>query len=210
MTTSERMTITKALSELKLLDRRVNKLIDETVFVTFTVGSDPPYEARSAAEFNQRALANRQAAADLMRRRAAIKSAVVLSNATTTVQVAGSSYTVAEAIERKSSVQYDQRLLGRLRGDLARAREQAQQANDRALSRLDTQAQALLGKDSARGSEYEALHRSFMERNAAHVLDPLDAQREIDTLGRQVEEFLAEVDQALSVSNALTLIEVSH
>ena len=205
---TERMTITRALSELKLLEKRATKLIDETTFVTFTVGGAPPREARSAAEFSDRVLARRQSVADLLRRRSAIKAAVVASNARTTVDVAGQVYTVAAAIERKASVAFDQRLIARLRSDLAGARRQVELTNERAEDRLDQQAQALLGKEGARGAEYEALHRSFMDRNAARLLDPLDAQADIDRLSDQVDAFLAEVDQALSVSNAVTVIEV--
>ncbi|GGR63490.1 hypothetical protein GCM10008959_27030 [Deinococcus seoulensis] len=205
---SERMTITKALSELKLLEKRANKLIDETPFVTFTVGAEPPREARSAAEFTDRARARRQSVTDLLRRRSAIKAAVVASNARTTVDIAGQTYTVAAAIERKASVAFEQRLIARLRSDLARAQREVELHNERAGERLDQQAQALLGKEGSRGAEYEALHRSFMDRNAARLLDPLDAQADIDRLSDQVDAFLAEVDQTLSVSNALTVIDV--
>jgi hypothetical protein len=205
---SERMTITKALSELKLLEKRANKLIDETTFVTFTVGGEPPREARSAAEFAERVRARRQSVADLLRRRSAIKAAVVASNARTTVEIAGQTYTVAAAIERKASVAFEQRLIARLGSDLARAQREVELNNERAGDRLDQQAQALLGKEGSRGAEYEALHRSFMERNASRLLDPLDAQADIDRLSDQVDAFLAEVDQALSVSNALTVIDV--
>ncbi|GHG25125.1 hypothetical protein [Deinococcus indicus] len=205
---SERMTITKALSELKLLEKRANKLIDETTFVTFTVGGEPPRDARSAAEFNDRVRARRQSVTDLLRRRSAIKAAVVASNARTTVDIAGQTYTVAAAIERKASVAFEQRLIARLRSDLARVQREVELHNERAGERLDQQAQALLGKEGSRGAEYEALHRSFMDRNAARLLDPLDAQADMDRLSDQVEAFLAEVDQALSVSNALTVIDV--
>ncbi|MDL2343624.1 hypothetical protein QOL99_05600 [Deinococcus sp. MIMF12] len=210
MATTERMTITKALSELKLLDKRVTKLLDDTTFVTLVVGSDPPREARSLAEFTARAQANYQAARDLLRRRAAIKGALVQSNARTTVQVADRTYVVAEAIERKSSVSYERHLITRLRLDLGRAQAEVEREQERARSRLDTQAQALLGKENARGAEYDALYQAFMARNAPKLVDPLGAQGEIDTLERDVEDFLAEVDQALSVSNALTVIDVVY
>lgn len=205
---SERMTITKALSELKLLEKRAGKLMDETTFVTFTVGGEPPREARSAAEFVDRVKARRQSVSDLLRRRSAIKAAVVASNARTTVEIAGQTYTVAAAIERKASVAFEQRLIARLRSDLAAAQREVDLTNERAANRLDQQAQALLGKEGSRGAEYETLHRSFMDRNAARLLDPLGAQADTDRLSEQVDEFLAEVDQILSVSNALTVIDV--
>lgn len=210
MATSERMTITKALSELKLLDKRILKLVDDTTFVSYAIGEEPPREARSLAEFGARAKAAFQSSRDLMRRRAAIKSALVQSNAVTTVQVAGRAYAVAEAIERKTSVAYERRLIARLRSDLSRARADVERENERARVRLDSQSHALLGKDNARGSEYDMLYRSFMDRNAAKLVDPVDAQQGIDALEREVDDFLAEVDQVLSVSNALTLIDVQH
>lgn len=55
-------------------------------------------------------------ATDLIKRRNAIKRAVVLSNATTKVSINGIEYTVAEAIEMKNhGVEFDEKMLAALK-----------------------------------------------------------------------------------------------
>ena len=62
-----------------------------------------------------RAKADYQSIEALIKRRNAIKSAIVVSNATTKIEVAGVKMTVAEAIERKTSISYDIQLLDKLK-----------------------------------------------------------------------------------------------
>ena len=50
----------------------------------------------------------------MIKRRNQIKSAIIASNAVTMVEVAGVRMTVAEAIDKKSSIGYEKELLARL------------------------------------------------------------------------------------------------
>ncbi len=207
---TETMTVTKGLTELKLLQSRIEKLILETTFVSVSIGGQAVAEHKSTEEFNARAKGNFQAVKDLMRRREAIKRAIVSSNAQAFVEIAGKKFTVAEAIENKNTCVTQKVLLEKLRKDLVFGLKQVASANASAQDRLDQQAQALLGKDNARGSEYENLYKAFMERNGAALVDPLGAQQQIDTLALEVEQFLAEVDHVLSTSNALTTLSIEY
>ena len=55
---------------------------------------------------------------DLISRRNKIKSAIIMSNAKTVVEVAGKQMTVAEAIDKKSSIEYEKELLIHEEGQL--------------------------------------------------------------------------------------------
>ncbi|HYK73264.1 MAG TPA: hypothetical protein VEV44_09105, partial [Pseudoneobacillus sp.] len=101
------ITIAKGLVELKLLNNRINRVINDSVFAGFTVGKKVMTGFNDIEELEQRAKSDYQSVQDLIKRRNEIKSAIVVSNATTEVQIADKTLTVAEAIERKSSIEYD-------------------------------------------------------------------------------------------------------
>lgn len=203
------MTITRGLAELKLLDARIRRSIDEAAFVAVVVGEKPVKGFQSNEEFSRRAQASLQSAQDLIRRRNAIKAAIVVSNATTYVTIGGVRMTVAEAIERKRSIQYDEALLGTLREQHRSAVQEMEQKNAEVKLRLDRLLEANFGKDAkAKDSEYDAIARPFMAQNEAKLVDPVKVKTVIDSMTAEIETFKTEVDFVLSESNTLTRISV--
>ena len=99
---SERMSIHRALAELKTLDARINSACSGT-FVYANKKSNAKISGMSIEDAKKFLVGNYDRAKDLIERRKKIKSAIVESNAKTEVEVAGIKMTVADAIERKSS-----------------------------------------------------------------------------------------------------------
>jgi hypothetical protein len=56
----------------------------------------------------------------------------------------------------------------------------------------------------------KALRKTYIENNTYDLVDPMDVAKIMETLDAEVNEFNAEVDAALSVSNALTVIEFEY
>jgi hypothetical protein len=101
------MTVTDALAELTLLEKRIDsarsQLGGNTLIAVVEVGKVPTgYRSRDEHATQARAALQRIDA--LIARRRAIKRAIVLSNASTMVSVAGEEMTVAEAIEMKNFI----------------------------------------------------------------------------------------------------------
>ena len=94
------MTITRALSSLKNLDKKIEKLIGSAVFVSVRG------ELRQPDNDSLRAVELLQQIQDLQTHRDKLKSAIVISNANTRVKIAKETMTVAEAIERKKSIKH--------------------------------------------------------------------------------------------------------
>ena len=110
------MTIHRALAELKVLDDRVYSAIDSGVFCLANKASNEKLKGVSVEEYKKIMVGSYDKAADLIKRREAIKRAVVLSNACTKVVIAGVEYTVAEAIEMKNhGVEFKKDLLDTMR-----------------------------------------------------------------------------------------------
>ncbi|MCP4369761.1 MAG: hypothetical protein GY797_16855, partial [Deltaproteobacteria bacterium] len=109
------MTISRALAELKLLDKRIRGTIEKGTFAGLAQGKKSITGYETNDEFIKTAKSSIQSAQDLIKRRQAIKSAIVNSNAKTEVTIADKKMSVAEAIERKSSIEYEKLLLQKLK-----------------------------------------------------------------------------------------------
>ena len=126
----EKMLVTKALNELKLLDERIRKEIMNSSFVaTAKIVEKKVTPNCTKDEFNAKAKATFQSINDLMDRRARIKAAVVASNAVTKLQINGTEMTVAEAIELKTSITYQVQLLNTMTAQLNNARKESVKNN---------------------------------------------------------------------------------
>lgn len=80
MATVEKMTIHKALCELKILDSRINNAISSARFCLANKHSNEKVNGVTVEEYQETMKASYNKASDLIRRREAIKRAVVLSN----------------------------------------------------------------------------------------------------------------------------------
>jgi hypothetical protein len=56
----------------------------------------------------------------------------------------------------------------------------------------------------------KTLRKTYIENNTYDLIDPLDVAKIMEALDAEINEFNAEVDAALSVSNALTVIEFEY
>ena len=87
--TNEKMTVHKALCELKTLDARIQKGIQQNPFVFANKHANSKVAGVNVGDYCKEILASYQSVNDLIARRDAIKRAVTLSNATVTVTIGG-------------------------------------------------------------------------------------------------------------------------
>lgn len=213
--TNEKMTVHKALAELRTIDSRISSAINEASFVIANKHSNQKISGLSITEYKNQAEASFKKAQDLTARRNAIKRAVVLSNARTEVTIAGVVYTVAEAIEMKNhGIAHWQRLLNKFSEDYHRAKLEADRNNgDRLEARADEHVKNMFdGKVDMKNLSEEALNarNQFIANQTYELIDPLKAKDKMEELDAKINAFMVEIDAALSVSNALTEIEISY
>jgi len=203
----EKMTIHRALTELKTLDARIHSAIDGGTFITANKRSNTKINGKSIEDHKGVIQGSYDKVVSLIERRNDIKSAIVDSNAKTVVKVAGKEMTVAQAIERKTSIHYDAAYLDRLKASYAQAVATVNRENEMLPRKLETYLQSVLGsKDSAKTEDVEYHTKSFMDRNEYELIDPVSLKEKIDKLEEEIYEFKAEVDAVLSESNATTFI----
>ncbi len=202
--------ITKALNELKLLDARISTAITQGKFTGFQIGKNLIDGQVDVVTFTNRAKESLQSVQALIKRRNEVKSKIVASNAVTKVTIAGVEMTVAEAIDRKTSIAYEKALLNALRIQYQQATSKAQQSNNQVKLQLDKNIEIMLGKDlTNKAAEVEAMTKSFNELNGAVVIDPLNIFKLITDLHKSIEDFENEVDFSLSESNVRNAIELA-
>jgi len=203
------MSIHRALSELKTLNERITKAIKEADYVATDRQSTQKIKGLSVEDYEKTIQSGFDKAVSLIERRIHIKDAIVQSNAITEVTVAGETMTVAKAIERKTSIENEERLLASMIEARRMAINKLTKENDSLPKRLEEYLTAILGnKENAKKEEVELHTKAFMERNEYILIDPLKINSRIEELEEKVFSFKAEVDAVLSESNALTKITV--
>jgi hypothetical protein len=209
---SREYTITEALQELKLLTARISKITNQSNFIS-TKRSEDTFDVD---KFNKEALASFQSINDLVDRRARIKSAIMQSNAVTTVEIAGKTYTVAEAISTKEYINDKNALLERLKFQKAQAANLVTNYNNDRQRKIDNLIERSLGREitvkgaSANGdnSDIKTITEMYTKKNYIEVLDPIKVDDKIKALEEEIENFKHQVDYKLSYINAITKITV--
>jgi len=178
------MTVQEALNQLKLLDQRISS-VDLKKLYSYVEDTKPEHRLQQMQ--------------DLITRREDLQYKIQQSNIVTTVTVAGMTMSVAEAIIKKATYQnYGYRLLQAVKSQL----EQQENAKSNQKHEQDKIINNLRDTAIANGTQFdEAAIRATLET-------PLKTSVNLKTLytveQEEFENFMAEVDTALTVSNVLT------
>ena len=197
-----KMTITRALAELKLLDKRIKKATSSTTFIgvklsKFNESYDPVKIKASWQSIN-----------DLLKRYHLIKFAILDSNSRTKVNIGGTEYTVAEAIAKKDSSIYSQDLINEIRRQRLSVDKEVTYHNEKVQRKLDELINLTFKERSVESDELKLMTDTFLSNNKIDVVDPLNVDTMIDTLQEKYDGFMTEVDFSLSESNAKTTIQI--
>jgi hypothetical protein len=202
----QQMSVTQALPELKLLEKRIDKVMSSIPDWCKVSTNSAPVEKEKQKKETESAL---QSFNDLVKRRDAIKRAIILSNAQTKVKIGAFEGTVAEAIEYKTSIRFRRELLDGMKSALQNKREEFERKKAEVDGRLERLLQSELGKDVKTNPEtITALTNSFRENNKVELVDPLDLAVKIQSLEDELDSFETNVDWVLSQANATTMIDV--
>lgn len=198
------LTITRALAELKILDKRINNVITNTTFISTKVVGQPhkdhDLETKSGWQsFN-----------DLVDRYNRLRRAVIASNANTRVKINGNEMSVAEAIEMKKSISFKKNLLERLRRQRQDAKVAVDNYTNTVRVKLDQLLKTSFENERKSGSEdsIKTISESYLKNNRMDIIDPIKLDTKIPELEEFVDGFLSEVDLVLSESNARTVIQI--
>ena len=209
----EKMTVHKALAELKTLDDRINSEITGSVFVRANRHNNMKIFGKAIPDFVADTESSYQSVQALINRRNAMKRAVVLSNAITKVEIGGVEYTVAEAIEMNNhGMENLVDLRDCLREQYSSVKRMVESENgEKLVKACENYIQATFGtKEKINNPDIEMAQKVYMTNNTYDIVTGFDIEKVIKELTDRIDAFKAEVDSALSVSNALTVIEFDY
>lgn len=208
----EQILVTKGLNELKLLDSRINRKIEEAEFVIAAKVSAPNVNGKvTKEEYKASAKADYMAITDLIKRRAKIKAAIIKSNATTIVEIAGVKMTVAEAIDKKSAITYEKDLVNRMAEQYTFAGHKINHENakvDESVENLLLAAYGKEGKEKITEANHDAIAAPYRKANEYGLVDALGIEKLVKKMKDEIEAFESEVDTCLQISNSITMIEI--
>lgn len=204
------LTLTRALTELKTLDRRISNAIGDLGPVTYSVGGKMVLPT-TQEDFISKAESQFNSVKDLINYRAALKRAVVLANAQTLVKVNNLTMTIAEAIDYKQIINYKKTLLKRLRTAYAEVTNRVNSVESNNEAKLQQLLNTALGGDKAgAGNKVDDIIKnmsdSFKKANEVKLVDPINVSALIDALDKEITEFDTEIDAVLSETNGKTEI----
>ena len=205
----DKISITRALAEIKLLDSKIESAIQKFEPVTYVEGKSKVTSVATTVEgFNEKAKSSYQSITDLIERRNNIKAKVIQSNALTKVTIDKKEYTVAEAIERKNSITNELNLLSKLKQSYSNNKNKVEAGNSKVRANIDKQLELLAGSDKNKTESVGDFVKLALENQQFNLVDILGVEGLIEKLSNSIYEFQSNVDFTLSESNALTTIEI--
>lgn len=216
--TNEKMTVHKALAELKIIDDRINNAIVSGTYVIANKHSNTKIHGMTIDDFKTSMKSDFQKVSDLIARRNAIKRTVVASNAVTKVKVGDVEYTVAEAIEMKNhGMEFKNTLKMYIEHQYTNAKNEFDKNSGDSLERRAEnyvlsviQAQPKDSKMAVDSDAMKNLRAQYIKDNTYDIIDPIGVKDVIEKLDNEISGFITEVDAALSVSNALTVLDIEY
>lgn len=203
----EKLTITRALTELKTLKARLNKEITNMMSPVNVKYSGKLIELSHIKESDwvEKVKAEQQSIEDLQKRIFKIKTEIDKANETTKVKIGGKEMTIAEALVYKAVIiPFKEDILRKYKMSMASAKngyEARLRDNDLKVERLTSD------KDKDKSSP-EEIKKSIDAIYPVEFLDPIKLDLKIKELEREIEDFNSEVDFVLSESNSTTFIEL--
>ena len=142
----------------------------------------------------------------------------MISNATTKVTVGGKEYSVAEAIDMKQhGVEYKKDFLSHMDWSYREAQRTLNTNSAEAIEKKAEQyvlsvisAQPKDSKMSVDSDAMKNLRAEYIKNNSYDLIDPLNVVATMEKLTDEINQFETNLDAALSVSNALTVIEFEY
>lgn len=198
------VTLARALNEVKMLSKRIDKLSQERNFVQTQKGSSTA-QPLDTIDFG----AHIQAMTALIERRSNIKNLITSANSQVRIKVGQYEMTIAAAISMKETIPAQENVLSNALSVYKSAKGRVNQANEQANEKLSQLLEANFAKDKkADSADYEAIAGPFNKANTTVIVNEETLIKQFEDYSSFIEEFSNEVDFALSEANAQVKIEL--
>jgi hypothetical protein len=206
------MSIQEGLNELSTLEKRIQKALTRRMqFGAVVIGDKAVNGYKDNEDFQQKVKSTYESVKALINRRTLIKRAIVKKNAEVVIKINEQEMTLAEAIERKNSIQYEEQLLAEMERQYTQLMNELGDKKEYYRDKLDRHIEMIVGKDNKEKKEkYKddvALLDYFNKEHEPKFIDPLDLKEEIEKLELSIATFKEKVDNVLTAANVMNNIE---
>jgi hypothetical protein len=199
------ITIARALNEVKLLTKRIQKTADVGSLVKYQKGETGKQEPANAVDF----VAHVQGLQQLILNRAEIKNAISLANAQVVIEVGQYRLTIAAALAMKEGLDAQKLALEKAKKDYRNIKGVVNRNNEEAGNKLSAILEQNFGKDKrADSNDFDAIAAPFNKANLSFVVDEETLIKNLELYETMIEDFESEVDFALSEANAQVKIKI--
>lgn len=204
------MTIHRGLAELKLIDARIQKQIEQMIPCGLKQKDKKVNNVTDEAEFIKSAKSNYDSILALIERKNKIKCAIVKRNTEVEVTIGEQKMSIADAINYKTLIAVKKQLIASMRKDYKAVTANMNKVNDAVEQNCQNILLATFGKENVKvtNTDMEAVRKPFMEQNEWTMIDPLGVVACTEKMERELMLFETEVDAILSEINAITLIGI--
>ena len=212
MSKMTKMSVTRALAEIKRIDEKLSRLSLEGTWVGIQVGrGENATVAGSSVEATSKAITSSwDQFQSLLKNRQELKRKIVQSNAVTQLTVSGVKMSVAETIELKKSIESKRQLVNIMSQRYTQAINLVNAANTKLESTIEVMVSQVLGTDKNKVSQadIDTVASAQKAQKEQALIDPLEIVSKINTMKDEISVVDTELDFLLSESNARTEIEV--
>lgn len=202
-----KMTIHRALAEIKLYEKKINEMYTLN-FITTYKKSAKTVSGMTKEELRKSYTSNFDKITSYIKNRDKLKTAVIRSNAETKITIDGVTYTVAEAIERKNSIKHEENFLNYLTRQWVDAKNKITSYEASFETNFNRFLESFSKNTNPSPEQVKEYEHTYRELNDLQFIDPNNLEETIATMKSKIEGFKTNVDFALSESNAITVIEV--
>lgn len=209
-TTENKMTIHRGLAELKLIDSKIEKRIEQLRVLSVQHG-DKDIEGRyKKEEWDNLVKGAYNSLNDLIERKMKIKSAIVRVNAETMIEIGGKKMTIADAITRKNIVNIKKHLWAKINAERTATMATVNRNNETMEANVKQLLEVALGKDNVKvgSDEVKSIRDPYVKVNEVKMVDALGVDKLLEDLSKEIEDFELEIDFTLSNINAVTFFEI--
>jgi len=216
MTQTTQMSITRALTSLKAVKKELADYFENPR--TFIIALQGTNEAVVASGMTKASLetvmqSDYDGYTGRINRLHALKSAIIKSNAVTTVTINGKQYTVAEAIELKATLPFKEVLLAHFKKQWVNVSRAVNENNNKVnelFAKNTNDLKATVNEQTAESTKnyLDTMQKLNDKKFIAKVYDYLKLETKIKELSDEIAAIKLELDYVLSESNTTTLIEV--
>lgn len=204
-----KISLTRLLNEIKLANKKIDKKLAEDVKFFDVMSGGKLRTYRSEKDMKDAVDAHLKSIQDLITLRDKYKTALLEANNKTKVKIGKTKYTIAEAIAKKDTIYQEQNLLNKIARQLQDSENRVQVLENQNEDKLDDLIRASIGKDKKTdASEIEAISKVFRDNNKVSLVDASGTKSFLEKRQEEIEDFLNNIDFALSEINAKTEVEV--